>query len=169
MDFDVTLRDILKADAPVIAEMADDYEVAKMVATMPHPYSLADAYVFLDKIKTQREKGKGHSLAITVGGDFSGCAGWFYNEEDVLEIGYWVGRKFWGRGIAGKAVALILDIIRNECPDETEVLAQYMEENPASGRVLEKCGFVLDGITADGCYSLARDEVKPALRMIKKL
>lgn len=168
-DFLVTLREACDSDAPIIAEQANDYDVAKMVATMPHPYSLADAYVFLEKIKDKFEAGEGHTMAIAVDGDLAGCAGWFYNEEHVLEIGYWVGRKFWGRGIAGKAVVLILDVIRNECPDETEVLAQYMDENPASGRVLEKCGFVPDGITLDGCYSLARDEVKPALRMIKKL
>ncbi len=169
MDFVVNLRDILKADAPIIAELANDYEVAKMVATMPHPYSLEDAYVFLDKIKAKFKAGRGHSLAITVDGDFAGCAGWFYNEEDVLEIGYWVGRKFWGSGIAGKAVFLILDVIRKELPHVTEVLAQYMIENPASGRVLERNGFVPDGTAEEGCYSLARNETEPALRMIKKL
>ena len=169
MDFDVTLRDIMKADAPVIAELANDYEVAKMVATMPHPYSLADAHVFLDKINEAFKAGEGHSLAITVDGDFAGCAGWFYSEDEKLEIGYWVARKFWARGIAGKAVDLILGVIRKECPDVTEVLAQYMEENPASGRVLEKCGFLPDGTVLEGCYSLARDEVKPALRMVREL
>lgn len=168
MDFDVTLRDILKADAPVIAELANDYEVAKMVATMPHPYSLADALVFLDKIKEKFKAGEGHSLAITVDGDFAGCAGWFYSEDEKLEIGYWVGRKFWGRGIAGKAVALILDIIRTERPSETKVIAQYMTENPASGRVLEKNGFAVEG-SSDGCFSIARDEKIPAIRMIKEL
>lgn len=168
MDFVVALRDALKADAPVIAELANDYEVAKMVATMPHPYALEDAYVFLDKIKEKFKAGKGHSLAISVGGDFAGMAGWFYNEDNVLEIGYWVGRKFWGRGIAGKAVELILDVIRKECPDATEVIAQYMTENPASGRVLEKNGFAIEG-SSDGCFSIARDEKIPAIRMIKKL
>ena len=168
MDFDVTLRDIMKADAPVIAELANDYEVAKMVATMPHPYSLADAYVFLDKINEAFKAGEGHSLAITVDGDFVGCVGWFYSEDEKLEIGYWAARKFWGRGIAGKAVELILDIIRKECPSETEVVAQYMDENPASGRVLEKNGFAIEG-SSDGCFSIARGEKISAIRMIKKL
>lgn len=164
----VTLRDAEEADAPVIAELANDYEVAKMVATMPHPYALEDAYVFLDKIKEKFKAGKGHSLAISVDGGFAGMAGWFCNEEDVLEIGYWVGRKYWGRGIAGKAVSLILDVIRKELPDVTEVLAQYMIENPASGRVLEKNGFVKQG-EGGGCFSLARGEALPAIKMIKKL
>lgn len=165
----ISLREPQEADAPAIAELANDYEIAKMVATMPHPYTLKDAHVFFDKIKTQRKEGKGHALFVTLDEEIAGTIGWFYNEDNVLEIGYWIGRKFWGRGIAGKAVVLILDVIRNECADVTEVLAQYMEENPASSRVLEKCGFVPDGITLDGCYSLARDEVKPSLRMVRKL
>ena len=166
---DIKLRDVERADAPIITELANDYEVARMVATMPHPYGLQDAYDFFDKIDTARLEGKGHTLLVLRGDEIAGCVGWFYNEESILEIGYWVARKFWGQGIAGNAVALILDVIRNECPDVTEVLAQYMAENPASGRVMAKNGFVPDGVALEGCYSLARDETKPALRMIKKL
>ena len=165
----ISLRDLTDADAPIIAELANDYDVAKMVATMPHPYSLEDAYAFLGKIKGALKAGDGHTLAILADGGFAGCAGWFYNEEHVLEIGYWVAKPFWAMGVAGKAVALLSDVIKTECADETEVLAQYMVENPASGRVLEKNGFEPDGITAEGCYSLARGEAKPALRMIRKL
>lgn len=165
----VTLREALESDAPSFAEHANDYEIAKMVATMPHPYTLKDAYAFLAKIKDQQETNKGHSLIIIYDGNFAGTVGWFTNEENVLEIGYWIARKYWGCGIAPKAVALILDVIRSDLPDETEVLAQYMDENPASARVLEKCGFVPDGVTAEGCYSLARDETKSARRMIKEL
>ncbi len=167
-DFIISLRDLIKDDALIIAEYAGDYDIAKMVATMPHPYSLEDAYAFLDKIKGQIKAGEGHSLAITFDGDFAGSIGWFYNEEHVLEIGYWVAKPYWGKGVACKALALILELVKVECADETEVLGNYMEENPASGRVLEKNGFVRDGRGED-CFSLARGEARPAIRMLKKL
>ena len=168
MDLIVSLREAVKADAAVIANYAGDYEVARMVATIPHPYSLQDAYDFIDIISAQQKLGQGHSLIIARNDQITGMIGWFYNDENMLEIGYWVARKFWGQGIAGKAVQLIIDLIRIECPDDTHVLAQYMNENPASGRVLEKNGFVSDG-GGDVCFSLARGEARPATRMIKKL
>lgn len=165
---DIFLRELTEVDAPLIAELANDYDVAKMVATMPHPYSLEDAYVFLGKIKDAFEVGEGHSLAITLDGDFAGCAGWFYNKMHELEIGYWVAKPYWGKGVAGRAVDLLLGVIKVECTDVAEVFAQYMVENPASGRVLEKAGFVSVGTGTD-CFSLARGVSKPAIKMIKKL
>lgn len=165
---DICLREPTAADAPIIAEYAGDYDIAKMVATMPHPYSLEDAHEFLEKIKNAFEVGEGHSLAITLDGDFAGFAGWFYNKMHELEIGYWVAKPYWGKGVAGRAVDLLLGVIKVECTDVVEVFAQYMVENPASGRVLEKAGFMSVGNGTD-CFSLARGVSKPAIKMIRKL
>ena len=66
---------------------------------------------------------------------------WF---EGKREVGYWVGREFWGRGIATRALAALLD----EVP-ERPIYAGVAETNVASIRVLEKCGFTVAEATAE--------------------
>ena len=56
------------------------------------------------------------------------------------EVGYWLGREFWGRGIATAALEQFLQLV-----DERPLYAGVVKDNVASRRVLEKCGFVVDG------------------------
>ena len=56
------------------------------------------------------------------------------------EVGYWVGRPFWGRGVATAALRLLLD----ELPDRP-VIAHVALDNIGSRRVLEHCGFIVVG------------------------
>jgi len=64
--------------------------------------------------------------------------------EGRREVGYWVGREFWGRGIATRALAAFLD----EVP-ERPIYAGVAETNVASIRVLEKCGFTVAEANAE--------------------
>jgi RimJ/RimL family protein N-acetyltransferase len=65
------------------------------------------------------------------------------------EVGYWIGRRFWGRGVASRALAEFLRDVRTR-----PVFARVAKDNTASVRVLEKCGFVVVG--ADRGYANAR-------------
>ena len=58
--------------------------------------------------------------------------------EDRREVGYWVGREFWGRGVATRALVAFLDEV-----SERPIYAGVAETNVASIRVLEKCGFTV--------------------------
>jgi len=68
--------------------------------------------------------------------------------EDVqartATVGYWVAEPFWGRGIATRAVEFIVDYAFRTFPLD-RLQASVFGWNPASSRVLEKCGFVLEG------------------------
>lgn len=62
-------------------------------------------------------------------------------------VGYWVGKPYWNQGICTEALQLILDYIRKET-NYTSLISGHFVDNPASGRVMEKCGFVPTGENA---------------------
>lgn len=62
-------------------------------------------------------------------------------------VGYWVGKPYWNQGICTEALQLMIDYIRQET-DYTSLISSHYIDNPASGRVMEKCGFVSTGETA---------------------
>jgi len=69
------------------------------------------------------------------------------------EVGYWIGREFWGKGIATRALSQFLEI------EKTRPLCAYVaKHNVGSRRVLEKCGFILTG--EDKYTNHAGDEVE---------
>jgi len=61
-------------------------------------------------------------------------------------IGYWVAKPYWNKGICTEALRLMLDHIR-ETTDIKSLISGHFTDNPASGRVMEKCGFVPTGET----------------------
>ena len=71
------------------------------------------------------------------------------NDPSVAEISYWVGRAYWGRGIAGAAVAAFLTQIRDEHPAVTALVAKVKTGNRASERVLLRAGFLAEGRDPD--------------------
>lgn len=60
--------------------------------------------------------------------------------DDQCEVGYWIARPFWGRGICTEALRLVVDHCFRE-KGFSVLWGDYFPENPASGRVMEKCGF----------------------------
>ena len=63
---------------------------------------------------------------------------------DEPTVGYWVGKEYWNQGICTEALALLIDRIVNHTGIKSLVSGHYVD-NPASGRVMEKCGFVATG------------------------
>ncbi len=79
------------------------------------------------------------------GGEMCGMAGIFQRSPDSeWEIGYWIAKPFWGRGLATEAGQALVDYARNELAAPA-VTAGHYDDNPASGRVLEKLGFRYTG------------------------
>jgi RimJ/RimL family protein N-acetyltransferase len=132
----VRLRGVDAGDADVLTELlAGDTELALRTATMPIPYTHEDAHAFL------RTADPARTFAMVVGElkeEVVGVIGMVENEAGI-EIGYWVGRRHWGRGYATTALSLLISILRQR--GIAQVYADVFPENPASARVLEKCGF----------------------------
>ncbi|MGI9551680.1 MAG: GNAT family N-acetyltransferase [Aurantibacter sp.] len=140
------MRVLRPSDKTPMAELANNKKIWDNVRDyFPHPYSEKDAETFL------QSQGKDASLvnfAIAYNGDFCGVIGLIL-QRDVYrksaETGYWIGEPFWGKGIATKAVELIvnhgfkkLGLIR--------IYAGVFEYNTASMKVLEKNDFQKEGI-----------------------
>lgn len=163
----LTLRSPTMADAPRIAAIANDFEVARMTTRMPHPYSLADAEAFLASNEF-RDPDKERVFAITTEDDgLIGMIGLHPpGERGAMghEIGYWLGRDWWGRGLATEAAQAVLAFAKHDWRRRM-LVSGHFADNPASGEVLSKAGFLYTGVVEDR-FSLARGEIAPTRMMV---
>lgn len=133
------------SDLESIVRHANNPKVAMQLRDrFPHPYTRADGIAFLRHMTGPEPQ---TNFAIEVDGEAAGAIG-FVRGADVerfsAEIGYWLGEAYWGRGIATDAVRAITDHIFANF-DVCRIYATVFESNPASSRVLDKAGFVLEG------------------------
>jgi RimJ/RimL family protein N-acetyltransferase len=132
------------------------------LAVVPWPYTLRDAEAYLASPRDPVLP----SLLIfeRTGGapDLVGSCGLGRRPSGAVEMGYWIARDHWGRGIATEACTALLDIARTLRIARLE--GSHFLDNPASGRVLEKLGFEPVGIVAPR-MSCARGEEVPARLM----
>ena len=140
-----TLRDWRDADAESLARHANDRDVwLNLRDAFPHPYRLEDAHRFLAMVAQQDPT---TFFAIEVDGEAAGGIGLMLHtdvERLGAELGYWLARPHWGRGIMTEAVrAFALDRMRHH--GLVRIFAVPYARNAASCRVLEKAGFELEG------------------------
>jgi RimJ/RimL family protein N-acetyltransferase len=164
-----TVRSWRWDDRESIVRHADDRAVwINLRDRFPHPYTLGDAEAWL---RLAPEESPETNFAIDVGGEAVGGAG-LTLRGDVYrrsaEIGYWLGRAHWGRGIATEVVCALTGWAFDSF-DLCRIDATVFEWNPASARVLEKAGYTLEGrlrraVTKDGrtidalLYAVTRGE-----------
>lgn len=140
-------------DRERLAALLNNPRVSETTASVPYPYSQADADAFLGSVVT--EEGRKVSRAIIledvglVGGIGLGIRA---NGEE--ELGYWIGEPYWGQGIASVAVAQFLSLL-DELGIEGPIAAQTNVGNDASQKVLIKNGFRYDG--EGECVTPARE------------
>ncbi len=142
-----TERLILRAprfeDAQAIATLVNDRRIAENTLRIPYPYGLADAQAFLTAANTSN--GEIAFLMTTQTSGIIGCCGIAKLDGEMPEIGYWLGVAFWGKGYATEAARAMIDHAFGALGYDT-LLAGARVSNPASRRVLEKCGFQWTGV-----------------------
>lgn len=141
------LRPWAARDADALVRHANNRNVARTLRdAFPHPYTRDDARQWLESRAT--DQGPTLDFAIELDGEAVGSVG-LKTRGDILrctlEVGYWLAEPLWGCGLVSEAVAAVVDYAFATFPDIEAVQAHHIESNPASGRVLEKCGFRLDG------------------------
>lgn len=146
------LREWRPEDAPSITRYADDPQVAANLRDIfPAPYHLPDAREFIQSCMAADE-GQAIFRAISVNGQAVGSIA-LTRGTDVYrlsaELGYWLGREFWGRGIMPAAVEEMCRLGFHRW-DIVRIFAEPYAHNAASRRVLEKAGFHLEGVMARG-------------------
>ena len=142
------------ADGADVARCANDPAIARNLRdAFPHPYTPEDGADFVDSCVAREGEGQ-LCRAIEVDGRAVGSIGLFRGADvycKSAELGYWLARDCWGRGIMTRAVIQLCregfgrwDILR--------IYAEPFARNAASRRVLEKAGFTLEGVLRQGAY-----------------
>ena len=153
------LRPIEAADIPVFVPLLNDYAVSAHLARVPHPYTEKDAHDFLKKMAGSAPSGGDYAFAIVRNNDNAYIGGCGVHPSLGWEIGYWLGRAFWGQGYASEAVLRLIRFAFEEL-GAGKLKAEWFNGNPASGRVLAKLGFMATGETMSN--ALARGHKVPA-------
>jgi RimJ/RimL family protein N-acetyltransferase len=135
------LRAPRRGDAKAMALLANDLRIAENTARIPHPYGIGDAEQFIAAVN---KRGGETCFVITLDGALIGACG-IDPREDGPEIGYWLGVPYWGRGFATEAVRAVIDHAFGDLKFEA-LQSGARVSNPASRRVLEKCGFQWTGV-----------------------
>jgi len=144
----VVLRRFTQEDASLVQSLAGDSAVADTTLNVPHPYPSGAAEQWIATHDAQFEQGTGAVFAITTQPDLKlvGCIGIRVERRHCHgEIGYWIGRAFWGHGYCTAALRLLLPYCFSQL-DLHRVQSNHFARNPASGRVMQKAGMHREGI-----------------------
>ncbi|WP_420606184.1 GNAT family N-acetyltransferase [Novosphingopyxis sp.] len=155
----LVLRRPSEQDIPAIVTIAGDWEVASRLARMPHPYGEEEARFFLDVIVPAE---LAWAIVDRTCGNLLGVIGLAPNEYEGAELGYYISRQHWGCGIATEAASVVAAYGAG-LVGQDRLISTFFADNPASGRVLEKLGFVKQGSSKETC--LATGGAKTAVKM----
>jgi ribosomal-protein-alanine N-acetyltransferase len=143
----LVLRPFVEADAPAVQALCGNWNVARMLAVVPHPYPDGLAEEWIAGQADKRTRGEEHIFAIEYAGEVIGAVGLErrgHEDRDTYELGYWIAEDRWGRGLASEAAARVVRYAFEEL-GVVRLTSGHFDENPASGKVLEKCGFRVTG------------------------
>ena len=140
----LALRSPQTQDVTRLAALANDLDIARMTLRMPHPFSVQDAEDFVLQVAGQDPRRARTFLIEHEDHGPVGVLGLFEAGDMGPEVGYWIGRPFWGRGYATEALEAGL-LWANRKWRRRVLAAGHFDDNPASGRVLQKAGFLYTG------------------------
>ncbi|MBR5030919.1 MAG: GNAT family N-acetyltransferase [Muribaculaceae bacterium] len=143
------LRPWLDSDAEALFKYASDPDVGSRAGWPPHK-SVEES---LEIIRTLFHNDTTWAIVLKDTGEPIGAIGYGPSCDCKLPardgepiVGYWVAKPYWNQGICTEALRLMLDHIVN-ATDIPSLISGHFIDNPASGRVMEKCGFVATGET----------------------
>ena len=152
----IELTEIRETDKPQFVQYLNNKEHYENTLMIPTPYHESDAAFFVNLCR-EAEKQHGHVVNFAIRtvrqdsfgeGVLIGGIGLMTNEKPLAkhkaEIGYWVGKPFWGQGIMTEVVRVFSDYWLNNS-DYVRLEATVFASNMASKRVLEKAGFTVEG------------------------
>jgi RimJ/RimL family protein N-acetyltransferase len=137
----LVLRAPRRSDGKAIATLANDRRIAANTARIPHPYGIEDAEKFIAAVN--KREGEACFVITLDGAPIGVCS--IDLREDGPEMGYWLGVPYWGRGLATEAARALIDHAFGDLEHDT-LISGARVNNPASRRVLEKCGFQWTGV-----------------------
>jgi ribosomal-protein-alanine N-acetyltransferase len=143
---DLHIRPWRKNDLDALLRYANNPRIAANLRDQfPHPYTRRDALDYLEYVRTMDVP---MSFAVEHGGEAIGGIGFKLGMDIArlsVEMGYWLGEPFWGRGLTTRAVMASSEWAF-ESYKVVRIFATVFSENAASIRVLEKSGFTPEGV-----------------------
>ena len=139
----ILLRPWREDDAEALFKYASDPDVGPRAGWPPHK-SVEES---LEIIRTVFNTNTMWAVELKETSEPIGCVGYLPAsvsnlkiKDDEAEVGYWIAKPYWGKGICTEAMRLVVDCCFN-VKGFTTLWGDYFPENPASGKVMEKCGF----------------------------
>ncbi len=145
------LRPFTLADAPEVQRLAGNREVASTTLRIPHPYKdgMAEEWIATHAAKFARSEGISLAITLRATGMLVGAIGLeIFQEHSKAELGYWIGRDFWGQGLATEAARVLVNY-GFQVVGLNRIQAQHLTRNPASGKVMAKVGMRHEGTLRD--------------------
>jgi ribosomal-protein-alanine N-acetyltransferase len=140
------LRPLVSTDAVSLAQHANDHGVWKNLRDrFPHPYTVTDAEAYVAHVTARQTQ---TSFGIVVAGHAIGSISLMLGDDiarQSAEVGYWIGRAFWGHGIMAEALKGTTQYAFAQLA-LTRIFAVPFATTAASARVLEKAGYVREGL-----------------------
>jgi len=149
----ILLRPVRESDAKDIHKNINDFDIYRYTENIPYPYKLKDALDFIKKCKKELKEKKTYHFGIIFEGKLVGGIG--LHKADLknknAEVGYWLGKKYWNKGIVTDSLKLLIDFAFKKLKLH-KLKARVFEPNIASKKVLEKNGFKIDGFFKDEVF-----------------
>ena len=123
-----------------LTQLINDKDVIKWLSDIPFPYTISHAEEFIERSQEEVLKQESYNFMIFQDRKMLGGIGFSEFNNKSCQVGYWLGKKYWGNGFATEAVKSILDFGFDQLNLE-EIYAAYKIGNEGSKRVLRKCGF----------------------------
>ncbi len=147
----LTLRPLQHDDAERIAVLGGDWDVASMTGRIPYPYSADAAQHWL--------AGVAHGevvFGICHAGEFIGLCGYSPQPDGSAELGYWIGKPYWGQGYATEASRALMEYGFRKGGVKRFTCCHFTD-NPGSARVAAKLGFKSLGAHTGWCEARQKD------------
>lgn len=154
------LRPFDISDATRVSEFCNNYNIYKSTLTLPYPYPIQSALLWINTHEDNFRTDKSYEFAIT---DKSSCElygaiGLSNNQKHKNgEIGYWIGEDYWGNGYATEALGAIIKFAFFE-KGYHKVYGRYFVSNPASGKIMQKVGMTHEGVLIEHVLKEGRYE-----------
>ena len=134
------LRAFTPQDAQRVFEIRSDFEVTRMLVFPAYPPVLEHVAAWLGEHAIEWRAGTAYRFAVVADGRVIGCADVDEIQDGCGELGYWLERDYWGRGLASEAAGAVHDFATRTL-GLRRLVAGHAADNPASGRILLRLGF----------------------------
>ena len=136
----LTLRHPKPNDAPAITRVINDWEVVRWLSRVPYPYQQTDAAEFIARSEIAWAERNAFRFVIILKSEIVGGIGLERHDKSLFDLGYWIARRHWNKGIATEAVFAIIDFAHKQLA-ASGITASCHEKNQQSEKVLLKTDF----------------------------